>query len=211
MAYIYIIKNKVNDKVYIGKTNLTLEKRFQEHCKDSKKFLKESRPLYRAMNKYGIENFFIEQLEECSTKEASNREMFWIKHFQSYSNGYNATLGGDGKELFSHEQIAYLLEKNPFPIEIAKLVGCSPDTVYIVAKEYGIKIKNKSHFDNTKKIAAYTKDGSFVKDFDSVSLASKWCVENNYCATLNSGVRSHIADVANGKRKSAYGFLWKYL
>ena len=37
MGYIYIIKNTVNDKVYIGKTIQTLERRFQKHLSDSKK------------------------------------------------------------------------------------------------------------------------------------------------------------------------------
>ena len=34
MPYIYQIVNDINDKVYVGKTNFSLEKRFKEHCKD---------------------------------------------------------------------------------------------------------------------------------------------------------------------------------
>ena len=60
MSYIYKITNDINNKVYVGKTNLTIEKRFREHCTDSKKFTIEKRPLYNAMNKYGIEHFHIE-------------------------------------------------------------------------------------------------------------------------------------------------------
>lgn len=211
MAYIYKITNDINDKIYIGKTNLTISKRFQEHCRDCKSLSKESRPLYAAMNKYGIEHFSIQELEQCSTEKASEREQFWIEYYQTYKNGYNATFGGDGKQLFSHEQIAYLLEKNPYPKEIAELVGCSTDTVCIVAKEYNIKVKNKGQFHNQKQVAAYNKDGTFIQKFDSVQLAGEWCVKLGYCSTMNSGVRSHIAEVANGKRKSAYGFLWKYI
>ena len=37
MSYIYKIYNDINDKIYIGKTNYLLEKRFQEHIRDSKK------------------------------------------------------------------------------------------------------------------------------------------------------------------------------
>ena len=211
MAYIYAIVNDINNKIYVGKTNLTVEKRFKEHCRDSKRPSEENRPLYTAMQKYGIEHFSAQELEQCSTEEASAREAFWIKHYQSYENGYNATFGGDGKQLFSHEQIAHLLKKIPYPVEVAELVGCSPDTVYIVAKEYEIEVKNRGHFRNQKRIAAYQKDGAFVKDFDSVQLAGEWCAAAGYCAAMNSGVRSHIAEAANGKRKSAYGFLWKYI
>ena len=65
MAYIYKIINKKNNKIYIGKTEFSIEKRWKEHLRDSKKNL--DRPLYRAMNKYGIENFDIEQVEKTDS------------------------------------------------------------------------------------------------------------------------------------------------
>ena len=58
-GYIYLIENKINEKKYIGKTYLNIEKRWKQHCNDSKRF---NRPLYQAMKKYGIENFSINQL-----------------------------------------------------------------------------------------------------------------------------------------------------
>lgn len=47
MAYIYKIINDINDKVYIGKTEFSVEKRFQEHCKDAFKKLKKRDPCIR--------------------------------------------------------------------------------------------------------------------------------------------------------------------
>lgn len=44
MGYIYIIKNDINDKAYVGKTLNSLEKRFKEHCADSKRRRCENRP-----------------------------------------------------------------------------------------------------------------------------------------------------------------------
>ena len=57
-AYIYKITNNINNKIYIGKTNLTIEKRFKEHCRDAFRERNEKRPLYAAMRKYGIQKFF---------------------------------------------------------------------------------------------------------------------------------------------------------
>lgn len=57
MAYIYIIKNDINNKVYIGKTRLSIQQRFKEHIWDSRRKRCEKRPLYNAMNKYGLEHF----------------------------------------------------------------------------------------------------------------------------------------------------------
>jgi len=35
MGYIYVITNLINSKKYVGKTTITIEERFNEHCKDS--------------------------------------------------------------------------------------------------------------------------------------------------------------------------------
>ena len=77
------ITNKINDKMYVGKTEKTIEKRFKEHCQDRKKH--PDRPLYRAMNKYGIENFSIHLLEQTDNPE--EREEFWIKKLNTYHFG----------------------------------------------------------------------------------------------------------------------------
>ena len=66
MAFIYKITTDINQKVYIGKTEQTVEKRFKEHCQDYKRKRCEKRPLYSAMKKYGIEHFHVELVEETN-------------------------------------------------------------------------------------------------------------------------------------------------
>ena len=97
MAYIYKITNLINNKCYIGKTLNTIQERWREHCSDYKKRDEEKRPLYSAMNKYGIENFKIEEIEQCNEDIVNDREKYWIEYYGSFKKGYNATLGGDGK------------------------------------------------------------------------------------------------------------------
>lgn len=89
MNYIYCITNLINNKRYVGKTTQLIEERFREHCKDSQKERCEKRPLYDAMNKYGIENFKVECLEEIDDPAIlSEREIYWIKELGTYgSNG----------------------------------------------------------------------------------------------------------------------------
>ena len=54
MAYIYKIINKINNKIYIGKTTQSIEDRFNQHKNKSKKL---NTHLYNAMRTYGISNF----------------------------------------------------------------------------------------------------------------------------------------------------------
>ena len=95
MGLIYKITNNQNDKVYIGKTIRSLKARWQEHKSDSKNSDKDYK-LYRAMNKYGIENFNIEIIEDnIPENELGIKEQEYIKKFNSYYDGYNETFGGE--------------------------------------------------------------------------------------------------------------------
>lgn len=209
MSYIYKITNDINDKVYIGKTAFSIQKRFQEHCLDAFRERCEKRPLYAAMRKYGIEHFFIEEIEQCDDALAADREAYWIGVYEAYSKGYNATLGGDGKFLYDHEAIAKRLKEHPYSFDIAKEFGCCIDIVRDIARQNHIELFSHSEY-SKKCISAYTKNGDEIQSFESTVAAAEWCFNNGKCKTLNSGVRSHIADAANGKRKTAYSYIWRY-
>lgn len=98
MQGIYKITNLVNNKVYIGKTNNS-ERRWADHQRlaftlNHKEYEK---ALYKAMRKYGLDNFIFEIIEELKDYSISEeREQYWINYYNSYNNGYNETLGGDG-------------------------------------------------------------------------------------------------------------------
>ena len=58
MGYIYKITNQINGKMYIGKTeHLDPNRRWKEHTRQCVLNEYRKRPLYYAMNKYGINNF----------------------------------------------------------------------------------------------------------------------------------------------------------
>lgn len=62
-----------------------------------------------------------------------------------------------------------------------------------------------------KKVSMFSKEGNKLYSFNSLSDAANYLAEQNLCALKSmSGVRSHISDVCKGKRKTAYGFVWKY-
>lgn len=92
---IYAIINLSNQKKYIGQTT-NLHFRWLRHIREYEK--KTNRVLYDAMNKYGIQNFRVEIIEECCFEDRNIREQYWIAHYhtQDRNFGYNMTCGGGG-------------------------------------------------------------------------------------------------------------------
>lgn len=91
---IYIITNNKNDKVYIGQS-VDIMCRWNAHKYSALNERQDSHTkLHQAMKNIGIENFSIKVLEECSFSELNKKEIYWIKYFNSYENGYNMTPGG---------------------------------------------------------------------------------------------------------------------
>ena len=208
-GYIYKITNLINQKAYIGKTVNSISERWKEHKRDCKRF--SDRPLYRAFNKYGIDNFKVELVEEVDIKDLSEREIYWIGYYHTYTEGYNATLGGDGKILYDYDLIAELIRNQYSTQEIIQEVGCCADTVRLVAKKNNLSIKKEfSDCMNPKKqVEQYDKQGNYIQSFESYAAAAQWLEDNGYVSGHLNGVRSHIGDVCKGKRKTAYKFVWK--
>ena len=97
MVGIYKIENLVNHKCYIGQA-IDINRRWRKHREtyNEPKFPQYEYPLYRAMRKYGFENFSFEVLEECLREELNEKERFYVEKYNAFFGGYNQTLGGDG-------------------------------------------------------------------------------------------------------------------
>ena len=87
---IYRVTNKINGKVYIGQS-VDIGRRWRQHmtAEDDIYF-------HKAIQKYGVENFEWEVIEQCKKKDLDEREIYWIEYYDSFNKGYNCTKGGDG-------------------------------------------------------------------------------------------------------------------
>lgn len=202
MAYIYQIVNDINQKKYVGKTEVSIEKRFYQHCKDALKPKNEKRPLYAAMRKYGQEHFHIELIEE--TDHPEEREKFWIEELSSFKNGYNATRGGDGSRYIDYGLIFSLYKENKTYKEIQSLVNCDPQTIQKALDSYGVSKEERAQQNSAhlfKAVAKLDKDTfEIIETYPSVREAER-----------ANGNTNHIADVCKGKRETCKGYKWKYL
>ena len=180
MAYIYQITNDINGKIYIGKTEFSIEKRLKEHCQDAFRDRNEKRPLYAAMRKYGIEHFHIELIEETDNPE--EREVFWIENKRSFKNGYNATVGGDGKKYIDYDLVISSYKEIKSIVDTAKALNISADSVSNILRQNNISIISSSKVNLNKygKITnMYSLDGEFLKSFSSTNEAAQYMIDNN--------------------------------
>lgn len=211
MAYIYKIINDINQKIYIGKTEFSIEKRFKEHCIDAFKDRNEKRPLYAAMRKYGIEHFHIEQIEETNNPE--EREIYWINYYNSYHNGYNATYGGDGSKKIDYNIVIQTYLKLQNIKQTAKQLNICIDSVRHILLQNNIPIKTSSEVCKKllgKSVNMLSKTNQYLKTFNTIRDAAKYLIINNYSQGKEGTISTHISEVCKGKRKSAFGFYWEY-
>ena len=118
--YIYLIKNNINQKIYVGKHSTN---NLDDGYMGSGKLIK------KAIQKYGIENFSKEYLAFCDSEDTLNYlEKFYIKKYKAKDVGYNLTDGGEGLQ-------------NP-NIEIRQKISAS--------RKGKPRFLGKSHSNNTK-------------------------------------------------------------
>lgn len=218
--YIYKTTNLLNGKIYVGKRIY--------RKKDDTWYLGSGVYLNRAIKKHGRENFVKEIIEWCSDKkELCNKEIYWIKYFNSTNLkiGYNLSLGGDGgnvgKEAYIKIGNKLRGKKKPkeFGEKVSKALKNKPKS-----KEHNEKVKQsligrkrpqevvdkmsksiKEKYDSGRKspvqieIYQYNKKtGDYIQSFKSATEAGR---------VLNID-RKAITNNCLGKSKSSGGFIW---
>lgn len=125
---VYIIKNDINELVYVGQTVRSIQTRFNEHVRAALAGKSNSK-FYNAIRYHGETHFWIEELEVTPFLDA--REMHYINLYDSFNHGYNSTIGGHGKhggEIF-------------FPVE--------PEDIETLQGEYIFLYYDNKNKDNT--------------------------------------------------------------
>lgn len=202
-----------NGKVYIGITR----RKPQERWGVTGNRYKNNKHFYSAIQKYGWDNIKHEILYDGLTAEqAENYEKWFISIYNSSDRefGYNNTLGGEHGKMSRHtneenRQRGKLLigDKNPFygkkhseetKTHLSEVRLKNPNR-FEQAKQAGMKSAEK----NSKKVLQFSLQGDYIGIFKS-------CRDAAIFITGKKDGSCHISDVCNGKRKTAYGFIWKY-
>lgn len=201
---IYLIRNKVNNKIYIGKAKNIYERIRQHINLLNKKSKDENIHLINSWHKYGRENFEYEVLEYCSIDLLEEKELLYIKQFNSLDRniGYNMRLDTSTKCILPEETRKRMSESKKKLYADPNYDNMKHSHTYWkdnpeAKKEMAKKVSEKT----TKyKIEQYDKEMNLIKIWDSVKAITtehpnfKW---------------QQIYSVCNGYKKSIYGYVWK--
>ena len=133
---IYVIKNDLNDKLYVGQSK-NPEKRFKERCTTSKS-KKDKSAIDYAIAKYGREHFSYDIIES-DVENFNEREMYWISELNTISpNGYNILKGGqDPPHYTGYDNPSAKLTEEDVNNIIHDLMY-TYDVSGVIAKKYGV-------------------------------------------------------------------------
>ena len=209
MTGIYKVTNKVNGKCYIGKS-IDINDRWIRHR--SRAFQENDNSynsyFYRAIRKYGLENFIFEVLEECDPSQLDEKEKYYISIYDSYfknNNGYNMTLGGDGILKKDYSVVCNLWNDGLTISDIAKYIGGTRNTVKNILKSCDAGYSEEE----ARRRGMLKKCVSIERRSLTGELIDIWQSSREIERKLGID-HSSIADCCNYMIKQAGGYKWRY-
>lgn len=93
---------------------------------------------------------------------------------------------------------------------VAEKLKIDRGTVSKILKTNNIAVRTNGYIAKERsgiQILQYKKDGTYIATYNSSVEASSAVGKSN---SKSNGAASHITDACKGKRKSAYGYIWKF-
>jgi|SRR5215216_6166451 len=180
MSIIYAAVNKVNDKIYIGKTKRGIQLRALEHFKSAKRGSKTH--FHAAIRTYGEDSFTWYTLQDnIDDTQLDTRERYWIARYKQLGYTlYNLTEGGEGGANFKGKT---------FTAEVRKRIGNRQPRTEEWKLANGIRQKERA------KPVILCKEDTCIQ----VNNIVDWAKENGYDY-------SRLYKMIRGSAKSAYGW-----
>ena len=191
-GFIYKITNKLNNKVYIGQTIQKPIERFYQHCaKKCDKYIL-NMVIHKAIFKYGKDNFTFEVIEEVPKQQLNEREEYWIKYYNSYTDGYNSTKGGQkGNKPFKNIDNKTIIEQyqqGKSLRTIGKMFNVDKATVKSILIRNNIKLRTTRTYKLSQEDRANI-ISDFKQGLSRNTIISKWNISKSYLSQLINSQR----------------------
>lgn len=203
MACIYKITNLINNKIYIGQTVETLEKRFWKHGSNSRsnKDCYKRLYLYKSINKYGLSNFKPEVIVEGDYNRflLNDLEKHYIRLYNSNNplRGYNATEGGESSTYIRtpeiRKRISEKLKGHSYSPKGRKL---SQEQKDLISEKITTLFANGYKHSVAKYCSILDIEGKLIKRYNSINQAAK----------AMKIAKSNLVELSKGNKLNKYSF-----
>lgn len=235
MGVIYLRTCLANGKRYVGQTTDLKRRERQWKCL---KWRYGNQLLTDDRNKYGLNNFKLEILEECENDKLDELETTYIEKYNTiYPNGYNSDSGGkinfkhseetkkkisdSNKKVTKSDKIIEILKKNAFKKGNKPwnkdFKGCfSEDT----KKKMSDSAKGRKRSEESIKKQSESTKGMWVNRGDLSKIVYQYSIDGKLIAkypSRNEAARqtgfnkAHIGNCCNGLLKTFKGYRWSYV
>ena len=200
MKTIYLHRNKINNKVYIGQTIQSLDERWKNGLG-----YKNSYYFYNAIQKYGWNNFehiILEQNEDWTQEELNNKEKEYIKLFNATNPQYGYNICEGGSSSISPNALPKAVEWMKEHPEFGQARAAD---MLKWQKEHPEEILKMRRINAAKAAAARKKKVQCIETneiFESASEAARKTPKTS---------QSKICMVCRGQRKTCGGYHWRYI
>lgn len=213
MAYIYQIKNKINDNRYIGQTVNFLARK-EKHLSCLRRQAHDNPYLQKAYNKYGEDAFEFSILyeEDCDQERLNELEEQFITKYDTYENGYNCNRGGQQHNGFESKLkqddiniICAMLEfhKRPGTI-LGEYFDVSNTTIYRISNGY-------SHADlskNYKQMGYLTREKIYLDFCEKLKIKPYIHYNTQRKITREQAFIVYIYDEFNDHKRRTIAYKW---
>ena len=219
MIGIYKIENKINHHVYIGQS-INIKQRWIQHKVPSSwnDPIRDSynNKLYGAFRKYGLDNFDFSIIEECAIEKLNEREIYWIKYYNSCENGYNLTIGGQNnkesdKAVYQYDRYGNFIKAYKNVRSAAEELAIDTNNIYdaicggYLGRGYQWSYQKVDHMpfyiNNELPVIAYDLNGNKVENYNSINEAERLTGDGRIAIATACETRQY-----NNKTK----YQWRY-
>lgn len=185
---VYTITNKINGKMYVGSTEEVFRKRWQRHKSELKKGIHSNGHIQNSVNKYGLENFEFEILQECGPEFCLSFEQYWRNVLMTYDEnfGYDICYVAGKTTGYKHTDESK-----------SKMRGIPKSEEY---KKNMSFIKRGGKNPRARAVLQLTKEGKLIKEWEGLGVAAR-ALDMNY---------QTISGCCRKERPTAGGFRWEY-